>query len=73
MDEREHLRRQISQYQIWLANRLNRQAQLEQRSAPEWMIERYTKDRDSLLATLVRLKFQLWKIESEGKDGAEND
>lgn len=67
MGERKYLQRQISQYQIWLANKLNRQAQLERRNAPNWMIDRYRKDRDSLLATLIRLKRLLSEIEGEGE------
>lgn len=69
--DEETIERDIAQNQVLLANALNRQAYLEQRGAPEWMLQRYREDRDDLVEIIARLKRKLNRIRTERNEANE--
>lgn len=67
----ETIERDIAQNQVLLANALNRQVYLEQRGAPEWILQRYREDRDDLVEVIARLKRKLNRIRTERNEANE--
>lgn len=66
--DEEMIEREIAQYEVLLANALNRQAQLEQRGAPDWMLDRYVEDRFEMVRNISRLKNKLNRIRAERRE-----
>ncbi len=69
--DEEVVERDIAQNEVLLANALNRAAYLEQRGAPEWMLERYCEDRNELAEIIARQKRKLNRIRSERNESNE--
>lgn len=69
--DEETILRDIAQNEVLLANTLNRTAYLEQRGAPEWMLERYREDRNELVEIIARQKQKLDRIRSERNESNE--
>lgn len=69
--DEEVLEREIAQYQVLLANSLNREALLEQRGAPDWMLERYIEERYEMVQTISRLKNKLNRVRPERSEAYE--
>ena len=69
--DEETILRDIAQNEVLLANTLNRTAHLEQRGAPEWMLDRYREDRNELIEIIARQKRKLDRIRSERNESNE--